>query len=134
MDEINVVPFKFKYLPLLIEMLKDREADNIDEFTMKHLPKIGYIALIGDQPVAAGFLRKVEGNIMAHIDGLTSNPYFGSIIRHNGITMVLERLIQDAKDMKLKGITAYTLDNSVLMRAEAIGFYKVEHSTIALRL
>ncbi len=101
---------------------------------MKTLPKIGYIALMNNQPIAAGFLRKVEGNIVAQLDCLTSNPYFGSQIRHEGISKVVDRLIEDAKDMKLQGIIAFTRDNGILARAKAIGFNVVSSTIISLTL
>jgi hypothetical protein len=115
-----------------MEMLKDQNYPDVEHITMKTLPKIGYIALIQGQPVAAGFLRKVEGNIVAQLDGLTSNPYFGSIIRHQGISKVVDQLIYDAKALKLKGLIAFTVDKGILERAEAIGFHRAAHSVIAL--
>ncbi len=119
---------------MLIEMLKDQQYQDIENVSMKSLPKIGYIALLNNQPIAAGFLRKVEGNIVAQLDGLTSNPYFGSNIRHNGITLIVNRLIEDAKDLNLKGIIAFTQDNSIINRAKSIGFNVVNATTIALTL
>lgn len=132
LDQIAVVPFKYKHLPLLKEMLEDQEYPNVDDITMKTIPKIGYIALLNKQPIAAGFLRRVECNIMAQLDGLTSNPFFGSQIRHKGITEVVNRLVTDAKDLKLKGIIAFTSDCSVIKRAEDIGFLKISHQVISL--
>lgn len=132
MNDINVIPFKFKYLPMLLEMLEDQQYPDLKNVSMKTLPKIGYIALLNNQPIAAGFLRRVEGNIVAQLDGLTSNPYFGSQIRHEGIKLVVDRLIDDAKDMKLKGIIAFTRDNGVLARAKSIGFDTINSTIIAL--
>jgi len=132
MADISVVPFRFKYLPMLLEMLEDQKYPDWHTITMQNLPKIGYIALLNNQPIAAGFLRKVEGNIVAQLDGLTSNPYFGSQIRHEGISKVVDRLITDAKDMKLKGIIAFTHDNGVLARAKAIGFNTINSTIITL--
>jgi hypothetical protein len=115
-------------------MLKSNQYLHIDTVTMKTLPKIGYIALMNGHPIAAGFLRRVEGGY-AQLDTLTSNPYFGSQIRHLGITKVVDTLIQDAKDLRLSGIIAFTRDYSVKSRAEAIGFHVLsDHSLIALRL
>jgi hypothetical protein len=115
-------------------MLKDQSYLGIEDITYKTLPKIGYIALLAGQPVAAGFLRKVEGNVIAQLDGLTSNPYYGSIIRHNAINEVVDRLIQDAKDLKLKGILAFTIDKSIITRASSIGFKVIDHSTLVLSI
>jgi hypothetical protein len=117
---------------MLLEMLEDQNYPDLEDINMKTLPKIGYVALLDKQPIAAGFLRKVEGGIVAQIDGLTSNPFFGSIIRHKGINLVLDSLINDAKELKLKGLYAFVLDLETLKRAEAIGFCKVQHNTLAL--
>lgn len=110
-------------------MLEGRKVD----FTvnMKSLPKIGYIALLNNQPIAAGFLRRVEGGY-AQIDTLLSNPYFGSMIRHDGITKVVNNLLEDAKDLELKGIIAFTSDAGVIKRAKDIGFHVVDQVILAI--
>lgn len=119
-------------------MLKDMldaqtylEADDMDTY---RTPKIGYIAMIGKEPVAAGFLRRVEGDVIAQIDGLTSNPYFGSLIRHKGISEVLSRLVEDAKELKLKGLIAFCQDQTMVDRAKSIDFKQISHTTLALSL
>lgn len=128
--EINVVPFKFKHLPMLLDMLKGNDFPLVDDINMKTLPKIGYIAMLEDQPIATGFLRKVEGNIIAHLEGLASNPYFGSIIRHKALDAIFKTLINEGKEMKLKGIIGFTSDYSVLVRAEDIGFCQLEGTNL----
>lgn len=86
------------------------------------------------QPIAAGFLRRVEGGY-AQIDTLVSNPYFGSKIRHEGIDKVVKSLIEDAKNLKLLGIIAFTSDNGVLSRASDMGFFTLDdQKLIGLRL
>lgn len=132
-SDISIVPFKFKYLSNLHDLLNSNDFLNVPKVNMKTLPKIGYIAFLNKQPIAAGFLRRVEGGY-AQMDTLTSNKHFGSKIRHLGITKVVDALISDAKDLKLHGILAFTQDHGTLMRAEAIGFRKVEQTLIALPL
>jgi hypothetical protein len=102
-------------------MLCSQAFPNISNVNMKTLPRIGYIAMLGKSPVAAGFLRRVEGGY-AQLDGLCSNAYLGSLVRNEGITMVVAALIQESKDLKLHGIIAFTRDDSVLKRAAALGF------------
>ena len=116
---------------MLLDMLTGQEYMALDDFAYKTLPKIGYIALLDKSPVAAGFLRKVEGNVVAQIDSLVSNPYFGSIVRHRGISMVIDQLTADAKELKLKGVYAFTIEPSVIERAESIGFHVLKHTLIA---
>lgn len=100
---------------------------------MKTLPKIGYIALYNGYPIAAGFLRRVEGGY-AQIDTLTSNPTFGSIIRHKGIDAIVNSLIEEAKVLKLHGIIALTQETNIILRATDKGFHLVEHKVLALPL
>ncbi len=84
-------------------------------------------------PIAAGFLRRVEGGY-AQIDTLTSNKHFGSIVRHEGIKLVVDSLISDAKTLKLHGILAFSTDDGILNRAEQLGFKSQPHSLICLKL
>lgn len=132
-SEIEVIPFKYTHLPLLLEMLEDNHTSWATKVSMKSLPKIGYIALLNKTPVAAGFLRRVECDEVAQIDCLTSNPWFGSIIRHAAITEVVNRLITDAKLLKLQGIIAFTKDAGVLSRAKELGFKTIDESLIVLK-
>lgn len=132
-NEVYVIPFKYKHLELLYDMLEKRQYLNISLINMKTLPKIGYIALLNHQPIAAGFLRRVEGGY-AQIDCLTSNPYFGSQVRNEGISKVIDNIIEEAKVLGLHGILGFTEDFGVLQRAKSLGFQVVEQTLIGLRL
>jgi len=116
---------------MLHEMLKAQDY-NPEGITVKSLPKIGYIAMLGEEPVAAGFLRRVECDIVAQIDGLASNPGFGSVIRHEAINLIVSQLVIEAKSLKLQGLIAFTQDETVIKRAEATGFIKINHEMISL--
>ena len=133
MVEVSVVPFKFKYLQMLLDMHKSHKDSYICDLNMRTLPKIGYIALLGDQPIAAGFLRRLEP-CYAQLDTLVSNAYFGSQIRHKGVSLVVDSLLNEAKRLKLEGIIALTVDSGILKRAESLGFRVVPQSVIALSL
>lgn len=133
MDDISLIPFKHKHLPRLHEMLKSQEYAGTAHISTRTLPKIGYIALMNGQPIAAGFLRRLEP-CFAQIDTLASNPFFGSLIRHAGISMVITALIQDAKELKLEGLIAFTNDSGVLSRAKDIGWHSVNEFVIAKKL
>lgn len=100
---------------------------------MKSLPKIGYLALMNNHPIAAGFLRRVEGGY-GQIDTLASNRHFGSLVRHEGISKVVNELINEAKLLKLHGIVSYTHDDGILKRANALGFQESISSVITLKL
>lgn len=134
-DNIAVVPFKKqKHLKYLKEMLVSQNYPESNDMDTYNLPKIGYIAFYDKVPIATGFLRKVEGNVIAQIDGLASNPYLGGIIRHNALSQILDRIIYDAKALKLKGLICFCEDYSTIKRAEDIGFTVVSHTTLSLSL
>jgi hypothetical protein len=131
--EISIVPFRYKYLKALHDLLSSNDYLGISDVNMKTLPKIGYIALMNGHPIAAGFLRRVEGGY-AQLDTLTSNKFFGSQVRHAGIAKVVDALLDEAKVLRLKGVIAFTGDVSILKRAEDLGFHTLEHKLIALKL
>jgi len=131
--EIKVYPFKVsKHLELLQEMLHSQQYDS--PILGSSIPKIGYIAMLGDQPLAAGFLRRVECDVVAQIDGLTSNKAFGSILRHKAIDMVVDQLILEAKSMKIQGIIAFTKEISVINRAKQRNFSVLSEIVISCTL
>lgn len=88
---------------------------------------------MGGHPIACGFLRRLEGGF-AQIDTLTSNKHFGSKIRHEGIVVVVDALILEAKRLKLTGILALTSDQGILDRAKALGFHDIPQYVIGLKL
>ncbi len=114
-------------------MLESQKYPDLHNIQYKTLPKIGYVATLGKQPIAVGFLRRVEP-CFAQIDTLATNAYAGSILRHEGISKVVDALINEAKSLKLKGIIAHTQDSGTLVRAKAIGFHVVPQTIIALSL
>lgn len=131
--EVNVTPFKFKHFNWLIDMHETQKSSNVSIITYKTLPKIGFIAYIGEIPVAAGFLRRVEP-CYAQIDTLVSNAFCGALLRNQGIKLVVDSLIEEAKRLKLKGIIAHTQDKGTILRAESLGFHIVPETIIALSL
>lgn len=114
-------------------MLESQNYPDIHNIQMKTLPKVGFIATIGKQPVAVGFLRRLEP-CYAHIDTLVSNAHFGGMIRNDGITKVVDSLLEEAKRLKLHGVVAHTQDKGAMKRAEALGFHIVPQTIIALSL
>lgn len=103
------------------------------EIEYRSLPNIGYIALIEDSPIAAGFIRRVEGNVHGELE-LYTNPFFGSIIQKQGIKKVLESLLLDAKSLKLKKIIIFSIEESTLEETKSFGFQELAKNTLALSL
>ena len=122
--------YHFKDLVLMHRLQESRIADILEEETV---PAYGWIAYNGSIPVAAGFLRLIEGGY-AQIDTLVSNPTTPSVVRHKAISQIVNNCVEDARWMRLKGIVSYTRDESVLKRAIAIGFQAMPDIVISLNL
>lgn len=132
-NEISITPFRYKYLQALKNLLESNGSPDAETVSMKNLPKTGYIAMMGGYPVAAGFLRRVEGGY-GQIDTLTTNKTYGAIVRHAGILKVVESLLEDANTLKLQGIIAITTEPTVIERSKAYGFKTLTHVVIAKAL
>lgn len=130
---LNLLNFKHKHYLLLQEMLADQACPWKEFISYKTLPKTGYIILLQDQPIAAGFLRKVEGGF-GQFDTFATNPYFGSKIRHEAIELIVNALMDDAKRLKLHGILAFTHDNGILSRSLEKGYQLLPDKLLALKL
>ena len=81
-------------------------------------------------PLAAGFLRRVEGGY-GQLDTFATNPYFGSQLRHEAIEMLVDALMEDAKRLKLIGILAFSHEKTILDRAKEKGFQSLPDSLVA---
>ena len=131
-SEVYILPFKYKLLPALVELNEARNNVMEVDITMKNLPKIGYIAFLGKTPIAAGFLRRVEPNY-AQFDTFLSNPFFGSQIRHLALSKIVDALTEDANNLDLAGVLAFTKDESIFKRAKDQGFQVVEQVILSKR-
>ena len=127
---VEISPYTYKMLPA-VQYLHETQGHSDASIVGECLPKIGFVATDSDDIVAIGFLRIVEGGF-AQIDTLVSNGTLSPWTRHKGISGVVDALINEAKRLKLKGIMALTLDKSILMRAEAIGFKVIPQTVIGL--
>lgn len=98
------------------------------------LPRIGaMVCHENGKPIAAGFLRKIEGSY-GMFDGLISNPEASSTIRNEALNMVMTYIIEQARKLKLKNVVGYSIDKSALERSRKHGFYPLPHSVVALEL
>lgn len=97
------------------------------------LPQFGLIAFIEGEPVAAGFLRQVEGGF-AMLDGLISNPNKSSEERHEAIDGVVHGLTAMAQRTGLTKLIAFSEDEGTLKRSLEHGFVHMKHSFIVLNL
>lgn len=84
-------------------------------------------------PVAAGFLRRVEGGY-GQLDTFATNPYLGSKLRHEGINLIWNALLDEAKSLELVGLLAFSRDSGILSRAQSQGFQTVSDTLLVLNL
>lgn len=112
------------------------ETNEISDTTFLNpdtLPKIGFIATEGAIPVCIGFLRMLEGGY-AQIDTLVTNRDLTSHIRHEGISIVVNELLNKAKSLNLKGIISFTTSKDIIDRAQTLGFKQSNQQVIVLDL
>lgn len=97
-------------------------------------PEIGYVVCERGTPIAACFLRRIEGGY-AQLDSLMTDPGAASEQRHAAIDLAVSQLITIAKQLKIKGIVCTTRSKEVLERAlSRHGFVLLPEVVIALSL
>jgi hypothetical protein len=130
---IEVTEFQLDFIDIVKGMHLSQNSPSAFTLHPDTLPKIGYIASDSALHIAAGFLRIVEGGY-AQIDSLVSNADAPAEMRNKGINLVVDSLINKAKELKLKGIISFTSDKSVVLRAVDIGFHVSNQVVIVLPL
>lgn len=126
---VNIKRYTPDMLSHLHLMLGTQKYMGVSDITNETLPAIGYVTFKDEAPIAAGFLRMVEGGF-AQLDTLMSNASYSSEIRHEAISTVVEELISEAKKLNLHGILATSKDESTIMRALSLGFHVVEEQKL----
>jgi hypothetical protein len=132
-SKIKILEFKHKHYGMLLSMLDDRETEWIQHISYKTLPKIGYIVVFGKHPIAAGFLRRLEGGY-GQLDTFVTSPHFGSMFRDGALNLIVDRLLDDAKSLDLLGIMAITKDEGIISRAKERGFNTIPQVLLGLDL
>ena len=102
-------------------------------FDMSDIPALGIVAFERGTPFAAAFLRRCEGDF-AIFDGLITDSLADSTQRNAGLDLITTQIIDIAKELKLKGIIAWSKDYFTLIRASRHGFVQLPQTVIALDL
>jgi hypothetical protein len=114
------------------------ESRGVDvERNVSQLPDFGIVLGIPmtTTPVAAGFLRKVEGSKKTVIlDSLITNKHIDADIRDKALQDLVHRLITWAIEHGISNILAFSTDENTLMRAKRFGFVELPHQLISLTL
>lgn len=101
--------------------------------TSEDVPMHAFIVSNNNDPIAAGFLRLIEGR-NAIFDFLVTNPEAPSTYRDVAIGLVGEEIIKAARKRKIKRIIAYSIDTGTLTRAVRSGYVQLPHKLVALDL
>ena len=96
-------------------------------------PEHGVVCYKDETPVAAAFLRRVEGSY-AQIDGLVSNPMSGSSTRNECIDIVVLRIMKKARELGIIQLFAISTDSNTLLRSNRHGFTLLPHQVIVTTL
>lgn len=115
--------------PHIVEWLQHHDV----RMAADSIPETGMVVLERGTPIAAGFLRRCEGDV-AIFDGLVTDPNADSSQRNQALDALVLALIDKAKELKLKGIIAWTRDKNTLMRGLKHGFVSETSTVLALNL
>jgi hypothetical protein len=129
---MNLLPFKHRHYKELISLLSANECPWLGTVNYKTLPKIGYLAEVNGTMVAAGFLRKVEGGY-GQLDTFVTNPYLGSQVRHEGIELVTNALLEEARTLEMIGILITSRDTGIISRAKERGFFQMTEILLGIQ-
>ena len=126
-----------EYLPIDFEDLKKlhalQESSSTAFLSVETLPKIGFMVQYDAQPVAFGFLRRLEGGY-AQFDTFVTDPKASPEHRNEALNLLTEKLINEAKVLELRGVYAISSDVSVIRRAVETGFVLLPQYIVGLSL
>lgn len=101
--------------------------------TQAEMPKHGFVAYTDGIPVAAAFLRRVEGGF-GQLDGLVTDPLAPGEVRHEAIDALVNEILILSKELGIKAVTAFSVDENTLVRSLKHGFVKTTHSLIVANI
>lgn len=114
-------------------LLKSRDMHNPNQH-IENLPSYGLMVYSNDVPVAAGFLKMIEGGNSAILDSLITNGDLPAEQRDLALDLLVENILIDAKRLGIKHLLAFSSDKNTLVRATRFGFAQLEHHVITLPL
>lgn len=125
---VNIRRFESLDLPILHEWLSLRGVDVKDE----DIAPYGWIAFVKDEPIGVAFLRRTDH--IAYLEGMTTNPNQSSRNRHLAMDSLTVTIIDWAKEVGIKSLIAYTVNEGIIERANKWGFRNTPHTLMVLNL
>lgn len=130
---IYIYPFTPSDIPDLHSM-HNSQGQVLTPIHVETLPKTGFIVKDHtNTPIAAGFLRLVEGGT-AQLDTLVTNASISGQTRNDALDLLVQTLISTAKSMNILGLMCTSNVESILSRSKKFGFTKTDLSVIILPL
>jgi hypothetical protein len=130
---MEVVRYRPEFYPALRAMLEKQGSNLLVDVSQERLPEIGFVAVLNAEPVAIGFLRRIEGGY-AQIDTLATDPEFSSRERGHSIMLIYGKILESAKELGISGLIIITENNSVITRAIDCGFKTIKQTLLGLPL
>lgn len=93
---------------------QDREMNHIRETL---LPEFGFI----EPGVAAGFLHRTDSKVCI-LEGFVTNRSALGAYRHQALDGIVDACVKKAKELGFQRICAFSIDESIIGRAEKHGF------------
>lgn len=90
------------------------------------LPKTGFIFMVDNRPIAAGFYRHCEGHT-AMLDSYISSPSETPELRNKALDLITKILLRTAERKGIKTMLAFSTDHNTITRSLAHGFEAIPH-------
>lgn len=117
-------------LPHINLWLEHRKLPSVTSGT---IPANGIMIMHDTRPMAAGFLRKVEGGYLM-LDSVISNPQESPAHRDEALNLVFKRAVELARDLDAKFMIGTSVDAHTLERAKKFGFSASPYALMVLEL
>lgn len=106
--------------PTDLKIINDwRIARGLD--SIFELPKVGSVACFHEHPIAAGFIRRIEGN-WGMFDSYVTDASQKPRVRHEALDCLTLELLAKAKVLGMTSIISFSTDTRTIERAQKHGF------------
>lgn len=102
----------------MLQMLFSRE---MSPTVITDLPQHGLIAMEGDAPIAAGFIRRIEGPYVM-LDSYITNSVSSPQARDRALNLITTKLLRWAASNGVSKVLSFSSDPNTITRATEHGF------------
>lgn len=120
-------PYQTENQNILKEWLFKRK---MDPELVQDIPRVGFIAWDENDPLAAGFIRRVEKCDFGILDGLISNPDCQGMRTNQALDLLVKKISEEAEKIGLRRLLAITNNKHVYRRSAWHGFETLPHLAI----